>query len=84
MGKTQLLDVINNEHKICIYGNFTEICGWGGGGGWEGGCPTLVRSSHFNIETSASLNSGFNVLEALRFLIQLFFLFIHNFFCILH
>lgn len=44
--------------------------------GW--GCPTLVRRSHFNMETSASLNSGFNVLEALRFLLQLF-LFIHNF-----
>lgn len=36
------------------------------------------------METSASLNSGFNVLEALRFLLQLF-LFIHDFFfCILH
>lgn len=31
------------------------------------------------METSASLNSGFNVLEALRFLLQLF-LFIHEFF----
>lgn len=31
------------------------------------------------METSASLNSGFNVLEALRFLLQLF-LFIHAFF----
>lgn len=36
MGKTQLLDVINNEHKICIYWNFTELFGWGGGGGREG------------------------------------------------
>lgn len=44
------------------------------------GGPTLVRRSHFNTETSASLNSGFNVLEALRFLLQLFFLFIHDFF----
>lgn len=41
-----------------------------------GGCPALVRSSHFNMETSASSNSGFNVLEALRFLIQLFYLYI--------
>lgn len=52
----------------------------------EGGMGmTLVRRSHFNMETSASLNSGFNVLEALRFLLQLF-LFIHDFFffCILH
>lgn len=42
----------------------------------DGGCPALVRSSHFNMETSASSNSGFNVLEALRFLIQLFYLYI--------
>lgn len=85
MGKTQLLDIIINEHKICIYWNFTELRGWGGGRvGW--GCPTLVRRSHFNMETSASLNSGFNVLEALRFLLQLFFffLFIHDFFFFLY
>lgn len=50
----------------------------GRGEGGIGGGPTLVRRSHFNTETSASLNSGFNVLEALQFLLQLIFLFIYT------
>lgn len=85
MGKTQFLHVMNSVKSVYIE-TLQDCVGWVGRRA-GGGCPALVRSSHFNIETSASLNSGFNVLEALRFLIQLFILFvlfIHSSFCILH
>lgn len=74
MGKTPFLHVMNSIQSVYIE-TLQNSVGWVGRRA-GGGCPALVRSSHFNIETSASLNSGFNVLEALRFLIQLLLFFV--------